>query len=100
MSKLLAIQDWVNYYLHRKSVKLSRNFAGLGVLIRAELNKDIINGDVFIFLNQMRSMSMCLYMIRRASISSTEGLMEFLPIVGGDISYRQAPSKSCICCVV
>jgi hypothetical protein len=39
-----------------KPVKMSRSFDGLAALIRAEMGKDIINGDVFIFLNRNRPM--------------------------------------------
>lgn len=55
MSKLLVFQDTSNYYLYRKPVKMSRSFDGLAALIRTELGKDIISGDVFIFLNRSRS---------------------------------------------
>ena len=49
MSKLLAIWDTVTYYLYRKPVKMSRSFDGLAALIRTELDKDIINGDILSF---------------------------------------------------
>ena len=49
MSKILQIAADTNFYLYRKPVKMSRSFDGLAALIRTELNKDIISGDVFIF---------------------------------------------------
>ncbi len=48
MSKLLSVHENVNYYLYRKPVKMSRSFNSLAALIRTELDKDIISGDVFI----------------------------------------------------
>lgn len=76
MSKLLAIRDTVNYYLYRKPVKMSRSFDGLAALIRTEMDKDIINGDVFIFLNRSRTISRFLYMSRNALVYSIEDWMK------------------------
>jgi transposase len=56
MSKLLQIRHDANFYLYRRPVKMSRSFDGLAALIRTELEKDIVNGDVFIFLNRTRCM--------------------------------------------
>ena len=55
MSKLLNLSLDANFYLYRKPVKMSRSFDGLAALIRTELDKDIIHGDVFIFLNRQRT---------------------------------------------
>jgi transposase len=44
-----------NFYLYRKPVKMSRSFDGLAAVIRTELDKDIINGNIFIFLNWQRT---------------------------------------------
>lgn len=52
MSKILSLSSDANFYLYRRPVKMSRSFDGLSALIRTELNKDIIGGDVFIFLNR------------------------------------------------
>lgn len=56
MSKLLSLYSDANYYLYRKPVRMSRSFDGLASLIRTELEKDILQGDVFIFLNRDRTM--------------------------------------------
>lgn len=56
MSKILSLQLGANYYLYRKPVKMSRSFDSLATIIRCELEKDIISGDVFIFLNKNRAM--------------------------------------------
>lgn len=55
-SKLLSVSLGANYYLYRKPVKMSRSFDSLAAIIRCELNKDIISGDIFIFLNRHRTM--------------------------------------------
>jgi transposase len=49
MSKILHLASDANFYLYRKPVKMSHSFDGRAVVIRTELDKDIINGDVFIF---------------------------------------------------
>jgi len=56
MSKLLSVRQDTNLYLYRRPVKMSRSFDGLAALIRTELEKDIVSGDIFIFLNRTRSM--------------------------------------------
>jgi transposase len=56
MSKLLSFREDANYYLYRRPVKMSRSFDGLAALIRTELDKDLVSGDVFILLNRTRSM--------------------------------------------
>jgi transposase len=56
MSKLFSVQETVNYYLYRKPVKMSKSFDSLAALVRTELDRDIVNGDVFIFLNRHRTM--------------------------------------------
>ena len=56
MSKILQLAADANFYLYRRPVKMSRSFDGLAALIRTELDRDIISGDVFIFLNKMRTM--------------------------------------------
>ena len=55
-SKILSLSAGANYYLYRKPVKMSRSFDSLAATIRCELEKDIITGDIFIFLNKNRSM--------------------------------------------
>ena len=44
------------YYLYRKPVKMSKSFDSLAALVRTELDRDIVNGDMFIFLNRHRTM--------------------------------------------
>src|SRR5882762_11356384 len=92
MSKLLAFQDSASYYLYRKPVKMSRSFDGLAALIRTELDKDIITGDVFIFLNRTRTtIKVFVYENKGFSIffrRLDEGSFQ-LPLISSDhISYR------------
>jgi transposase len=92
MSKLLAFQESTNYYLYRKPVKMSRSFDGLAALIRTVLDKDIINGDVFIFLNRSRStLKLFVYENKGFSIyyrRLDEGSFQ-LPLISSDhVSYR------------
>ena len=55
MSKILQLSSDTNFYLYRKPVKMSLSFDGLAAVIRTDLDKDIINGDVFLFLNKQRT---------------------------------------------
>lgn len=92
MSKLLQLSADANFYLYRKPVKMSRSFDGLAALIRTELDKDIISGDVFIFLNRQRS-SIKIFVYEEKGFSLfyrrlDEGSFQ-LPLIASDhISYQ------------
>lgn len=94
MSKILHLAADANFYLYRKAVKMSRSFDGLAALIRTELNKDIINGDVFLFLNKQRTtIKILVYEDKGFSIfyrRLDEGSFQ-LPLIASDhISYRMS----------
>ena len=94
MSKLFVFQEISNYYLYRKLVKMSRSFDGLAALIRTELDKDIINGDVFIFLNRSRStLKLFLYENKGFSIyyrRLDEGSFQLPLISSNHVSYKMS----------
>jgi transposase len=83
MSKLLSLSDTANYYLYRKRVKMSRSFDGLAALIRTELESDIVNGDVFIFLNRNRTMIKVF----------DEGSFQLPMIAGENISFKMSSDQ-------
>lgn len=92
MSKILHLASDANFYLYRKPVKISRSFDGLAALIRTELDKDIINSDVFIFLNRQRTtIKIFVYENKGFSIfyrRLDEGSFQ-LPLIASDhISYK------------
>lgn len=94
MSKILQLSSEANFYLYRKPVKMSRSFDGLAALIRTELDKDIINGDVFIFLNRARTtIKVFVYENKGFSIfyrRLDEGSFQ-LPLISSDhISYKMS----------
>lgn len=43
------------YFLYREVTDMRKGFNGLSGLIRNELNKDPMSGDVFIFINRRRN---------------------------------------------
>ena len=55
MSRILHLSRDANFHLYRKPVKMSYSFDRLAALVRTELNKDIIHGDTFTFLNKQRT---------------------------------------------
>jgi transposase len=94
MSKILHLAQDANFYLYRKSVKMSRSFDGLAAIIRTELNKDIIHGDVFLFLNKQRTtIKILVYENKGFSIfyrRLDEGSFQ-LPLIASDhISFRMS----------
>ena len=97
MSKLLSVQETVNYYLYRRPVKMSRSFDSLAALIRTELDKDIIQGDVFIFLNRDRTM-IKVFVYERKGFSIfyrrlDEGSFQLPAIVCDQISYKMSAEQ-------
>ena len=97
MSKLLSFREDANYYLYRRPVKMCRSFDGLAALIRTELDKDLVSGDVFIFLNRTRSMlKVLVYEQKGFSIfyrRLDEGSFQ-LPLISSDhLSYRMSSDQ-------
>jgi hypothetical protein len=97
MSKILSLSSDANFYLYRRPVKMSRSFDGLAALIRTELNKDIINGDVFLFLNRQRSViKIFVYEDKGFSIfyrRLDEGSFQLPMINADDISYKMSSDQ-------
>ncbi len=97
MSKILQLATDGNFYLYRKPVKMSKSFDGLAALIRTELDKDIISGDIFIFLNRPRTtVKLFVYENKGFSIfyrRLDEGSFQ-LPLIASDhISYRMSEEQ-------
>ena len=97
MSKLLSVHESVDYYLYRKPVKMSRSFDSLAALIRTELDKDIISGDVFIFLNRHRTM-VKVFVYERKGFSIfyrrlDEGSFQLPEIVGEQVNYKMSAEQ-------
>jgi transposase len=97
MSKILALSADANFYLYRRPVKMSRSFDGLAALIRTEMDKDIIGGDVFIFLNRARTtLKVFVYENKGFNIfyrRLDEGSFQ-LPLISSDhVSYRMSADQ-------
>lgn len=97
MSKLFCVHERVNYYLYRRPVKMSKSLDSLAALIRSELNRDIINGDVFLFLNRNRTMIKVLVYERKGySIfyrRLDEGAFQLPSITDDQISYKMTTEQ-------
>lgn len=97
MSRILALSADANFYLYRKPVKMSRSFDGLAALIRTEMDKDIIGGDVFIFLNKPRTtIKVFIYENKGFSIfyrRLDEGTFQLPSIVGDDVSFKMTSEQ-------
>lgn len=92
MSRLLQLSVDSNFCLYRKPVKMNLSFDGLAALVRKELNRDIIHGDVYIFLNKQRS-TIKIYVYENKGFSVfhrrlDEGSFQ-LPLIASDhLSYK------------
>lgn len=97
MSKMFCVHETVNYYLYRRPVKMSKSFDSLAALIRTELNRDIISGDVFIFLNRNRTMiKVLVYEKKGFSIfyrRLDEGSFQLPAITDDQISYKMTTEQ-------
>jgi transposase len=52
---MIAFGPSHRYYLHREATDMRKSFDGLSGLVRSELGRDPLSGDVFIFLNRRRT---------------------------------------------
>ncbi len=55
MSSLLLLSDNRRYHLYRKETDMRKSFDSLCGIISGELNKNVMQGDVFIFINKLRT---------------------------------------------
>lgn len=55
MSSLLTITDSRRYHLYRKETDMRKSFDSLCGIISNELDKNVMAGDVFIFINKLRT---------------------------------------------
>jgi transposase len=55
MSSLLSLTDHLRYHLYRKETDMRKSFDSLSGIISNELNKRIMDGDAFIFINRQRT---------------------------------------------
>jgi hypothetical protein len=73
---------------------MSRSFDGLAAIIRTELNCDIINGDVFIFLNKQRTTLKILVCENKGFTifysRLDEGSFQLPPIASDHVSYKMS----------
>ena len=104
MSKILSLNVDANFYLYRKPVKMSRSFDGLEKLIRTEMEKDILNGDLFIFLNKQRTMlKVFVYENEGYSIFyrrlDADALINCLKLTERKSVLKSLRNKCCICLV-
>ena len=55
MSSLLGLSPTRKYHLYRKETDMRKSFDSLSGIIINELGKEIIEGEVFIFINRART---------------------------------------------
>lgn len=55
MSSILHLSDHRRYYLYRKETDMRKGFDSLSGIIQNELNKTLMDGDAFIFINKPRT---------------------------------------------
>lgn len=55
MSGIIHLGDHRNYHLYRKETDMRKGFDSLCGIVRNELDKQVMNGDAFIFINKLRT---------------------------------------------
>lgn len=55
MSSLLQISSLRKYHLYRKETDMRKGFDSLCGIIAKELNRPVLSGDAFIFINRQRT---------------------------------------------
>jgi transposase len=52
---MISLSSSIRYFLYRQMTDMRKGFDGLSGIVRNELQKDPLNGDVFIFINRRRN---------------------------------------------
>lgn len=55
MSSIITLGDHRTYHLYRKETDMRKGFDSLCGIVRGELDKEVMNGDAFIFVNKLRT---------------------------------------------
>lgn len=55
MSSILSLSDNRRYHLYRKETDMRKSFDSLCGIVSSELNQNVMKGDVFIFINKLRT---------------------------------------------
>ncbi len=77
------------YYLYRESTDMRKGFNGLSGLVRNELDKDPLSGDVFVFVNRRRNRMKLLVWDR------TGFMLYYKLLEQGTFELPAAPGTSC-----
>lgn len=54
LSPVHSLHQASRLYLYAKSVDMRRSFDGLHAIVQSEFDRDILDGDIFLFLNKRR----------------------------------------------
>ena len=88
---MFAFSSAQHYYLYREPTDMRKSFNGLSGVVRSELGRDPLLGDVFIFINRRRDKIKLLVWDRSGFIifykSLEGGTFELPPFNPGDKSY-------------
>jgi transposase len=88
---MFAFSSAQHYYLYREPTDMRKSFNGLSGLVRSELGRDPLKGDVFIFINRRRDKIKLLVWDRSGFIifykSLEQGTFELPAFKPGDKSY-------------
>lgn len=53
---MIALTSQHRYYLYRRAVDMRKSFDGLSGVVRNELGRNPMDGEVYVFLNRQRSL--------------------------------------------
>lgn len=97
MSKILQLCSDSNFCLYSKPVKMNLSFDGLAAVIRRDLDRDIITGDVFIYLNKQRkTIKIFVYENKGFSVFHRrldEGSFQLPLIVSDHLTYKMSAEQ-------
>lgn len=88
---MFALTAQQNYFLYHQPTDMRKGFNGLSGLVRNELDKNPLSGDVFIFINRRRNRMKLLVWEDSGFVLYykilEQGTFE-LPVNGGQITWR------------
>ena len=97
---MLHISDQARYFLFRQAVDMRKSFHGLAAVVTGSMKKDVLNGDIYIFISKRRN-AIKLLQFQGDGFAIYYKLLEKgtfeLPATDQDVNTLQTTSNELLC---
>ena len=99
---MLHISDQARYFLFREAVDMRKSFHGLAAVVTGSMKKDVLNGDIYIFISKRRN-AIKLLQFQGDGFAIYYKLLEKgtfeLPAADQEVSALQTTSNELLCII-